>query len=127
MSWQGYVDTNLVGTGHVSKAAILGSDGSIWAKSPDFNISATEAQKIAKDLPIADAIRSAGVTVGAVKYMCLRADGSFVYAKKKECGGMCIVKCTQCILIGMYPEGAQAGSCNDVVEKLGDYLKGAGY
>jgi profilin len=32
------VDENLVGTGQVSKAAICGQDGSVWAKSGNFNV-----------------------------------------------------------------------------------------
>lgn len=38
MSWQGYVDTNLVGTGKVSNAAIIGLKGGVWATSPGFNV-----------------------------------------------------------------------------------------
>lgn len=38
MSWQDLVDNNLLGTGHVSKAAICGLDGSIWGKSSNFNV-----------------------------------------------------------------------------------------
>ena len=38
MSWQGYVDTNLVGTGKVSEAAIIGLKGGVWATSPGFNV-----------------------------------------------------------------------------------------
>lgn len=38
MSWQQYVDSNLVGTGHVSQAAIVGVGGGIWAKSAGFNV-----------------------------------------------------------------------------------------
>ncbi|OOF96861.1 hypothetical protein ASPCADRAFT_506445 [Aspergillus carbonarius ITEM 5010] len=33
MSWQAYVDSNLVGTGKVSRAAILGQMGGVWASS----------------------------------------------------------------------------------------------
>ena len=40
MSWQTYVDTNLVGTGKVQKAAIFGLDGSQWATSAGFTVSA---------------------------------------------------------------------------------------
>lgn len=41
MSWQTYVDDHLMcdieGTGHhLSSAAILGFDGSVWAQSPNF-------------------------------------------------------------------------------------------
>ena len=36
--------------------------------------------------------------------------------------GVCIKKTIQAIVIGIYGEGVQAGSCNKVVEELGDYL-----
>jgi hypothetical protein len=35
---QGYVDQQLVGSGHVTKGAIIGLDGSQWAISPGFNV-----------------------------------------------------------------------------------------
>lgn len=38
MSWQGYVDTQLVGTGRVSQAAIYGLNGGLWAASPGFSV-----------------------------------------------------------------------------------------
>lgn len=38
MSWQAYVDTNLIGTGHVSQAAIYGLNGGEWAKSAGFQV-----------------------------------------------------------------------------------------
>ncbi|EEB86933.1 hypothetical protein MPER_15940, partial [Moniliophthora perniciosa FA553] len=46
MSWQAYVDTNLVGSGKVSKAAILGQGGGVWATSPGFDISPEEQKAI---------------------------------------------------------------------------------
>ena len=39
MSWQAYVDTNLVGTKKITKAAIHGHDGSLWATSKGFAVS----------------------------------------------------------------------------------------
>lgn len=38
MSWQAYVDTNLLGTGNVSQAAIYGLNGGEWAKSAGFQV-----------------------------------------------------------------------------------------
>ena len=38
MSWQGYVDSNLVGSGKVQKAGIFGVDGSTWASSAGFSV-----------------------------------------------------------------------------------------
>lgn len=34
-----YVDTNLVGSGKVNQAAILGQQGGVWATSPGFEVS----------------------------------------------------------------------------------------
>lgn len=39
MSWQSYVDTNLVGTGNVTSAAIVGLKGGVWAASTGFTVS----------------------------------------------------------------------------------------
>ncbi len=38
MSWQAYVDSNLVGTKKITKAAIHGHDGSLWATSKGFSV-----------------------------------------------------------------------------------------
>lgn len=39
MSWQAYVDTNLIGTGKIKDAAIHGAaDGALWATSKGFNV-----------------------------------------------------------------------------------------
>lgn len=39
MSWQAYVDTNLLGTKKITKAAIHGLDGNVWATSKGFSVS----------------------------------------------------------------------------------------
>jgi hypothetical protein len=38
MSWQAYVDNNLIGTKKVAQGAIHGLDGNRWATSPGFNV-----------------------------------------------------------------------------------------
>lgn len=38
MSRAAYVDTNLLGSGKVSKAAILGQQGGVWASSTGYNV-----------------------------------------------------------------------------------------
>lgn len=35
-----YVDDNLLGTGKVSKAAIIGLKGGVWAASPNYSVRA---------------------------------------------------------------------------------------
>ena len=39
MSWQSYVDDQLLNTKMVTHAVICGHDGNIWAKSADFVVS----------------------------------------------------------------------------------------
>lgn len=39
MSWQDYVDKQLLGTKCVTKACIAGLDGAVWAKSDGFEVS----------------------------------------------------------------------------------------
>lgn len=39
MSWQDYVDKQLMASRCVTKAAIAGHDGNVWAKSEGFEVS----------------------------------------------------------------------------------------
>jgi hypothetical protein len=41
MSWQNYVDDQMIATGHVAKGCITGLDGSIWAISSGFGVCGT--------------------------------------------------------------------------------------
>ncbi|KAF7732369.1 profilin, required for normal timing of actin polymerization in response to thermal stress [Apophysomyces ossiformis] len=126
MSWQAYVDTNLVGTGNVSKAAICGAAGGVWASSPNFTIQPAELQEIINGFSNKDAIQANGIHINGVKYFTLQADERSIYGKKSA-DGVCIVKTGQAILIGLYTEGMQAGNCTKVVEGLADYLISTGY
>ncbi|CAJ0569941.1 unnamed protein product, partial [Mesorhabditis spiculigera] len=50
MDWRSYIDDQLVGSGSVTKAAIVGLDGAIWAKSDHFNIGDDEAAAAAQGI-----------------------------------------------------------------------------
>lgn len=45
MSWQDYVDNQLIASQCVKKAAIAGLDGTIWARSEGFEVSAKEKER----------------------------------------------------------------------------------
>merc|ERR1711892_9860 len=47
MSWQSYVDDQLLATKLVSQAAICGHDGNVWATSGGFSVTAAELKNIA--------------------------------------------------------------------------------
>ena len=60
--------------------------------------------------------------------MMLRNDKKTAYFKMKEKGGYCACVTTKALILGGYDEGAGgAGNCNQVVEKLADYLIGTGF
>ncbi|KAF8201350.1 profilin [Mycena galopus ATCC 62051] len=129
-AWKPYVDTNLVGTGKISKAAILGKEGGVWASSPGYTLSDGE-QKVIKDaLKGGDEcfsdVRSNGVKLAGVKFIITRAQESSIYAKKQS-DGVIIVGTTQAVLIGEYVAPVQAAEAAGVVEDLAKYLIGLGY
>ncbi|KAI8640345.1 profilin [Parasitella parasitica] len=121
MSWQAYIDTNLVGSGKVSQAGIYGLDGNPWATSPGFKVSNEEVKKIIEGFSNLDSVQANGVYINSNKYFTLKCEDNYIYCKKDNTGA-CIVKTTQALLIGMYGENMQAGDCNKTVQGLGDYL-----
>lgn len=131
MSWQAYVDTSLVGTGNVDKAAIISIAGdSTWASSAGFSVDAAEMKTIAdivtgaagaKDKAFAD-----GLYVAGERYVMARAEDGSIYARKGR-EGIAIAKTNQAILLGHHGEVTTAGNATQTVEKLADYLTGLKY
>ncbi|EME76874.1 uncharacterized protein MYCFIDRAFT_71080 [Pseudocercospora fijiensis CIRAD86] len=132
MSWQAYVDTSLVGTGNVDKAAIFNSEGnSVWATSAGFQVSPQEMQEIVaaykdKGTDGVKQVQSTGLHVAGERFVVLKADDRSIYGKKGR-EGVVIVKTTQAILVTHYPETVQPGTAANTVEQLGDYLVKVGY
>ncbi|TKA69130.1 hypothetical protein B0A55_08493 [Friedmanniomyces simplex] len=149
MSWQAYIDTSLVGTGAVDRAAIFSATGdSVWATSPAFNVSPTEMQAVVaayKDPGNKEGVKkvqSEGLHIAGERFVVLKADDRSVYGKKVSLHlwegatantlrqgreGVVIVKTTQAILVTHYPESVQPGVAANTVEQLGDYLIKVGY
>ncbi|ROT39400.1 profilin [Sodiomyces alkalinus F11] len=131
MSWQAYVDTSLVGTGHIDKAAIISIAGdSTWAASAGFSLSAPEMKAIAdvvtdkagaKDRAFAD-----GLYIAGERYVMARAEDGAIYARKGR-EGVAVAKTNQAILVGHHNEEGVAGNATQAVQKLADYLIGLKY
>ncbi|KXS21311.1 Profilin/allergen [Gonapodya prolifera JEL478] len=121
MSWQQYVDQNLIGTKLVSKAAIHGHDGTLWATSAGFSINGTEIKNLIAGFKDATGLRSSGLHIGGTKYFLLRADDRSIYGKQGA-GGVIAVKTKMAVIIGVYGEGIQPGQATKTVEDLADYL-----
>merc|ERR1712062_134087 len=126
MSWQSYVDDQLLATGMVTAAAIAGHDGSIWAKSGGFNCSPDEVKKILGSWDNTSAMGMNGVTVNGLKYMFLSANDKVVRGKKGS-SGVHICKTTQAVIVSTYKEPVVPEQCANATEKLGDYLISVGY
>ncbi|KAK4231344.1 profilin [Podospora fimiseda] len=135
MSWQAYVDSSLVGTGHIDKAAIFSAAGdSTWASTPGFTVGAPElatvvgilAEAEASSKPKTDKAYGEGIHIAGERYVATRIEGNHIYGRHGKTG-IAIVKTKQAILVGHYGENTQAGNATTTVEALADYLTGLGY
>ncbi|EJT46767.1 actin monomer binding protein [Trichosporon asahii var. asahii CBS 8904] len=118
-----YVDDQLLATGKISKAAILGKQGGVWAASSGYSPEQDFITQTAFTDP--DTVRANGITLNGFKFMALQANDTEVIGRKGE-RGVFIIPTTQAILVGEY-DGTAAGEANVVVSKLADYLKSVGY
>ncbi|WFD34972.1 profilin, required for normal timing of actin polymerization in response to thermal stress [Malassezia cuniculi] len=126
MSWQGYVDNNLVGTGKVSQAAILGLKGGVWATASGFNVAPNEQQAIIAGFDDPSALQANGIYANGKKYLTLQANPRSIYGKSGG-DGICLVKTNQAVLVATYSSPLLPGDANKVVEGLADYLISVGY
>ncbi|KAF8799814.1 profilin [Phlegmacium glaucopus] len=126
MSWQTYVDTNLVGTGKVSKAAILGLKGGVWATSHGFTLSTEEQAAIVEGFVTPDKVQASGIRLAGQKYFTLSVIDRTIQGKKGA-DGVVVVKTTQAVLVAEYTAPIQAPEATKVVESLADYLISVGY
>ncbi|XP_039041432.1 profilin-4-like [Hibiscus syriacus] len=132
MSWQTYVDEHLMcdiegQNQHLTAAAIIGHDGSVWAKSAKFpDLKGNEISDIMKDFDSPGYLAPTGLHLGGVKYMVIQGEPGVVIRGKKGSGGITIKKTAQALIFGVYDEPVTPGQCNLVVERLGDYLADQG-
>ncbi|KAK3436366.1 profilin-1 [Eucalyptus grandis] len=126
MSWQTYVDEHLmceIEGNHLTSAAIIGCDGSVWAQSSAFpQFKPEEIAAIIKDFDEPGTLAPTGLFLGGMKYMVIQGEPGAVIRGKKGPGGVTVKKTSQALIIGIYDEPMNAGQCNVIVERLGDYL-----
>merc|ERR1712122_299885 len=104
MSWQSYVDEQLIASGMVTAAAIAGHDVNNWGPN----------------------LAMGGVNVNGFKFMFLSSNEKVVRGKKGS-SGVHIYKTSQAVIIARYDEPIVAEQCAVTTEKLGDYLVSVGY
>jgi len=126
MSWQDYVDSHLVGTGKVKKAAILGQQGGVWATSDGYELSAQEQAAVLDAFDNPGEARASGIRLAGTKYIILNADDQSVHGKASA-DGFVLARTRQAVLVTEYIAPIQHQEAFDAVEKLADYLREKGY
>mmetsp|Transcript_26322 Transcript_26322/g.82415 ORF Transcript_26322/g.82415 Transcript_26322/m.82415 type:complete len:128 (+) Transcript_26322:63-446(+) len=126
MSWQTYVETNLVGTGMVTSAGIYDLQGNPWAYSAGFAAQVAEVAAVSGHFAAPSGLAATGATVAGVKYMFVRGEENAEIYVKKGAEGVVFYRCNTCIIVGYHNDKIQPGQCSTTVAKLGDFLKESG-
>uniref|UniRef100_A0A0K8TNS2 Profilin n=1 Tax=Tabanus bromius TaxID=304241 RepID=A0A0K8TNS2_TABBR len=126
MSWQDYVDNQLLASNCVSKAAIAGHDGGIWAQSKGFQVTKEELAKLVEGFDKTELLTSGGVTLAGQRYIYLSGTDRVIRAKYGRSGVHCM-KTQQALIVSIYEDPVQPQQAASVVEKLGDYLITCGF
>lgn len=88
VTFPAYVDTSLVGTENLDKAAIFNSEGnSVWATSAGFTVSPQEMQAVVaayKDEGTdgVKKVQSEGLHIAGERFVVIKADDRSIYGKK---------------------------------------------
>ncbi|KAG2065629.1 profilin [Suillus decipiens] len=133
MSWQAYVDNNLIGTTKVTQAAILGKAGGIWAKSSGITISPEEQKAITAGLKNKAVFEASGFRIAGQKYFFVTSDtygndqDLIVVQGKKQTDGAVLVQTKQAILVVTYVAPQTAQDAGVIATNLGSYLASVGY
>ncbi|KAJ7553600.1 hypothetical protein O6H91_06G104800 [Diphasiastrum complanatum] len=95
---------------HLSAAAILGQDGSVWAQSASFPaLEEGEIANIVKAFDDSSELAMHGLFLGGSKYMVIQGEPGAVIRGKKGPGGVTIKKTNSALIIGIYDEPVQPG------------------
>jgi len=126
MSWQSYVDDQLIATKVIKQAVIAGHDGNIWASSAGFAVTAEELKSLLGKYASTEQLAMNGVMIGGLKYMFLSATDRVVRAKKGT-SGIHAIKTVQALILCVYEDPVVPEQAATVTEKLGEYLISVGY
>uniref|UniRef100_A0A098E2D9 Profilin n=1 Tax=Gibberella zeae (strain ATCC MYA-4620 / CBS 123657 / FGSC 9075 / NRRL 31084 / PH-1) TaxID=229533 RepID=A0A098E2D9_GIBZE len=157
MSWQAYVDSSLVGTGHIDKGAIISAAGdSAWAASADLQVHRSKSlltdttrrsegrplRRRSENLKPEEMKAISAIVSGDEKAKDKAfAEGLYIagerYVMARADGrsiyarsgrsGVAVAKTTQAIVVGHHGEAQIAGNATTTVESLADYLIKSSY
>jgi len=128
MSWDSYIQDQLLATKCIKHAIICGHDANVWAKSSEINVDGADLKSFIANFNQAgqDNFKTSGCRLGGEKYMYLSSNEK-VARFKKGTSGVHTIKTTQAFIICWYAEPTMPEQAASVTEKLGDYLIQVGY
>lgn len=122
MSWQTYVDDNLVGSGKVTAAYIMSAAGdSVWATSPGLILSPSEQKEIVKAFYDPSTFQAEGIYIAGRRYVMVQNDAEEIRFESQKDGGM-FAKTTQAVIVALYSAPIVAGELHEVVSSFAEYL-----
>jgi len=121
MSWQSYVDNQLMGSGIVEEAIIAGHDGTIWAKSDRVKPSTDELSLLSNSFDDQSKLTMSGLHMSGEKYVYLSGTEKVIRGKKGK-SGLHAMKTQQAVLVALFTEPVQHPQVANIVEALGEYL-----
>ena len=84
----------------MKQAAIDDLDGSIWAKSAEFNITPEDVEKVLTNYNDNTDFASCGLNLAGQKYFFLSGNEDVLHGK----GGVHMMKTKQAVLVGVYDD-----------------------
>ncbi|KAK2715711.1 hypothetical protein QYM36_010326 [Artemia franciscana] len=123
--WINHLESELLSNGHISEAAIIGVDGSVWGKSKGFPAKAAELKAFVSKFD-SDEFSENGIMMGIIMmYFYLSRD--HVRARKGDYG-IHAIKRKQLYVIALYdPKNCSQPEAAITVESYGDKLCEIGY
>eukprot|EP00668_Euglena_longa_P001211 GGOE01001436.1.p2 GENE.GGOE01001436.1~~GGOE01001436.1.p2 ORF type:complete len:127 (-),score=38.70 GGOE01001436.1:149-529(-) len=126
MSWQTYVDINLMGNGHNQHAAILSrGDGKLLAASSGFHIAPDEVEQLGQLLRSPQEAMRGSVTLAGSAYPIKKAERDALHGRQGPIS-CCVAQSKECIVVSVSREtGTEAGPV--VCEGVRDFLVCSGH
>uniref|UniRef100_A0A914XE40 Profilin n=1 Tax=Plectus sambesii TaxID=2011161 RepID=A0A914XE40_9BILA len=130
--WSAYIQNLLASSDGIKRAAIVGTDASIWARSEpptgsEFTASTEELTKFVAQFDHLNDVPSQGCDLEGIHYIVPRTEENLIFGKKDKTG-IFAVKTNMAVLIACYEgENAAGSECRTAVEKLAAYLRQSGY
>ncbi|CAI5454561.1 unnamed protein product [Caenorhabditis angaria] len=104
--WDAYIQSMTARSDAIKRAAIIGTDGSVWARTQDpnpFGASEAELKKFAALFNDINSVPSTGADLENVHYIVPRVEEKLIFGKKEKTGFFA-AKTKSAILIAVYED-----------------------